>query len=59
MTAISPFQGSTSNNLGEMSVRINDVPIEINGTSVFWWRTMGALNFVPKVGNGEIQSLRC
>lgn len=63
------IQGSTSTNLGEMSVRINDVPIEINvrvgplpsyavieinGSSVFWWRTQEALNFVPKVGDGEI-----
>lgn len=68
------IQGSTSTNLGEMSVRINDVPIEINvrvgplpsyaiieinGSSVFWWRTQEALNFVPKVGDGEIQSLPC
>lgn len=60
------IQGSTSTNLGEeMSVRINDVPIEINvrvgplpnyaiieinGSSLFWWRTQEALNFVPKVG---------
>lgn len=66
--------GSTSTNLGETSVRINDVPIEINvrvgplpsyaviemnGSSVFWWRTKEALNFVPKVGYGEIKSLRC
>lgn len=59
------IQGSTSTNLGEeMSVRINDVPIEINvrvgplpsyaiieinGSSLFWWRTQEALNFVPKV----------
>lgn len=65
---------STSTNLGEMSVRINDVPIEINvrvgplpsyaviqinNSSVFWWRTQEALNFVPKVGDGEIQSLSC
>lgn len=61
------FQGSTSTNRGEISVRINDVPIEINvkvgplpsyavieinGSSVFWWRTQEALNFVPKVGRG-------
>lgn len=68
------IHGSASTNLGEMSVRINDVPIEINvrvgplpsyaiieinGSSVFWWRTQEALNFVPKVGDGEIQSLPC
>lgn len=57
---------STTTNLGETtSVRINDVPIEINvrveplpsfavieinGSFVFWWRTQEALNFVPKVG---------
>lgn len=61
------IQGGTPTNLGEMSVRINDVPIEINvrvgplpsyavieinGSSVFWWRTQEALNFVPKVGRG-------
>lgn len=61
------IQESTSTtNLGETtSVRINDVPIEINvrveplpsfavieinGSFVFWWRTQEALNFVPKVG---------
>lgn len=57
--------GSTSTHPGEMSVRINDVPIEINvrvgplpnfaviemnGSAAFWWRTKEALNFVPKVG---------
>lgn len=56
---------STSTNPGEMSVRINDVPIEINvrvgplpsfaviemnESAVFWWRTKEALDFVPKVG---------
>lgn len=66
------IQGNTSTNLSEMSVRINDVPIEtnvrvgplpsyavieINDSSVFWWRTKEALNFVPKVRDGEIQSL--
>lgn len=60
---------TTSTNLGEMTVRINDVPIEINvrveslpsfavieinGSFVFWWRTQEALSFVPKVGgDGE------
>lgn len=57
--------GTTSTNPGETSVRINDVPIEINvrveplpsfaviemnGSAVFWWRTKEALDFVPKVG---------
>lgn len=56
---------STSTNPGEIFVRINDVPIEINvrvgplpsfaviemnGSAVFWWRTKEALDFVPKVG---------
>lgn len=56
---------ASTTNPGEMSVRINDVPIEINvrveplpsfaviemnGSAVFWWRTKEALDFVPKVG---------
>lgn len=66
--------GIYGSNFGETSVRINDVPIEINvrvgplpsyaviemnGSSLFWWRTKDALNFVPKVGDGEMESLLC
>lgn len=38
----------------EINVRVGPLPsyaiIEINGSSLFWWRTQEALNFVPKVG---------
>ena len=63
------YSSTSTNNPSELSICINDVPIEINirvgplpsfavielhGSSIFWWRTKEALDFDPKVGWRDI-----